>query len=90
MKVYKALRVMEKQKASDPRYSNAIKQLVEYLYQLRENKSQTNLSKLSKYDFETSSAFTGVGSMLNHFGREGALTKVNLDKLPSDQHRSGA
>ena len=66
IKVYKALKVMEKQKSDEPKYSESLKDLVLYLYSIRDDPSQS-LSRLSKLDLDTSSVFTGVGSAFNNF-----------------------
>ena len=57
---------MEKQKNSEPRYSENLKELAMYLHSCRDG-SSLNTSRLSKFDLETASVFTGAGIEFNNF-----------------------
>ena len=65
IKVHKALKVMEKQKMAEPKYSESLQELVVYFHSLNNEGESKSLSRLSKLDLDSS--FTGIGSAFNIF-----------------------
>lgn len=64
IKIYKAMKVMETQKKSEPRFSSFIKELAYFVYAGNDSASVT-ISKISPAEFDTTSNFTGINNTFN-------------------------
>ena len=82
VKIYKALRVMEKSKHLEPKFSDGLKPLAYYIASIKLGENSMNLSKISKTDFETSSNFTGIGGAFGSiFNKEDSVKQKDLGSI---------